>query len=293
MSTFSKRIKDATKILLGKNVGNKVQSHIYELSYYEKDVLSNKEILVTGGTGAIGSAICFDLASKGATVGMCGRNEKKLRTAINTIIDYNPDLQNRIIPIILDVTDEKSIMSAFAEWTSQGHELHALINNAGGQPGRVGTGATNLWEKEIDQIDLIMTTNLRGVMLCSVEAAKIMIVQKYGTIINMGSVHGVGGMKGMTDYATSKAGVIGFTRSLALELGTHGVRCNCVSPGLVNQTPFDGGSPELRSKRNVLGRNGYTQEVASVVSYLINDTYITGQNIVVDGGRSLGLFGDN
>ena len=80
---------------------------------------------------------------------------------------------------------------------------------------------------------------------------------------------------------------------MPLELGEYGVRCNCVSPGLVNQTPFDGGSPELKSSRNVLGRNGYTQEVAQVVSYLINDSYITGQNIIVDGGRSLGLYGDS
>ena len=293
MSSFTKRIKDSIKILMGKQVGPPIQRHIYKLNTEESKIFLDKHVIVTGGTGAIGSAICFDLAAKGATVGVCGRSVEKIGSTINAMTSENPDLKERLIPLVMDVTEDSSISKAFQEWANKGYSLDAFVNNAGGQPGRVGTGAELLWEKEISQVDLVVKTNLRGLMVCSIEAAKIMTEQRYGTIINIGSVHGVGGMKGMTDYATAKAGVIGFTRSFALELGKYGVRCNCVSPGLVNQTAFDGGSPELKSSRNVLGRNGYTQEVAQVVSYLISDSYITGQNIIVDGGRSLGLYGDS
>ena len=293
MSSVARRIKNSVKILIGKQIGSPVQKHIYKINALESELFIDKYVMVTGGTGAIGSAICFDLAAKGATVGVCGRNEEKIMATINMIVSENPALKERLIPILMDVTNESSILKAFQEWKDKGYNLDAFVNNAGGQPGRVGIGARKLWEKELGQIDLMLTTNLRGLMVCSIEAAKIMTEQRYGTIINIGSVHGVGGMKGMTDYATAKAGVIGFTRSFALELGEYGVRCNCVSPGLVNQTPFDGGSPELKSSRNVLGRNGYTREVAQVVSYLISDSYITGQNIIVDGGRSLGLYGDS
>ena len=96
----------------------------------------------------------------------------------------------------------------------------------------------------------------------------------------------------MCDYAAAKAGVIGLTKSLAIELGKLNVRVNCISPGFINQVPFDEGSLERSTNKNVLGRHGTTRKVADMVCYLIYDDYMTGQNIVIDGGRSLGLFGD-
>lgn len=129
-------------------------------------------------------------------------------------------------------------------------------------------------------------------MLCSRIAAKYMVQQKEGNIINMASVIGMGGKAGMCDYAAAKAGIIGFTKSLALELGKFHVRVNCISPGFINQVPFDEGSPEINTTKNVLGRHGTTREIADMVCYLVYDKYITGQNIAIDGGRSIGLFGD-
>ena len=102
----------------------------------------------------------------------------------------------------------------------------------------------------------------------------------------------MGGKGKFSDYAATKAGIIGFTKSLALELADNHIRVNCISPGFVNQTPFDLGSQERHTNKTALKRAGYTKEIADAVSFLMGDEYITGQNIVVDGGRSLGLYGD-
>lgn len=98
----------------------------------------------------------------------------------------------------------------------------------------------------------------------------------------------------MTDYSSAKAGIIGFTKSLALELGTYNIRVNCISPGMVNQTLFDMGKPIQKTNTNCLGRFGYTDEVANLVAFIVSDRakFITGHNFVIDGGRSLGLMGD-
>lgn len=111
----------------------------------------------------------------------------------------------------------------------------------------------------------------------------------------MSSVVGLQGKNGMTDYAASKSGIIGFTRSLAVELGKRGITVNCVSPGWVNQAIFDRGQKPSQGNVNCLGHSGKTDEVAALVAFLASDEagYITGQNIVIDGGRSLGLWGDN
>ena len=293
MDSLTRRMKNAAKIMVGKEVGKTVKTHVYELQASETEEFLGQNVIVTGGTGAIGSAICFEFASRGATVAVCGRNSEKIDATISSMTQNNPQLAERLLPLVMDVTDENSISAAFDKWKESGRKLDIFVNNAGGQPGRVGERTSYIWEKETDQIDLLLSTNLRGTILCCCKASAIMTEQKDGLIINIGSVIGMGGKSGMSDYAASKAGVIGFTRSLALELGPFGVRCNCISPGLVNQTPFDGGSPEVKTKRNVLGRNGYTREVAETAVFVAQNKYITGQNITIDGGRSLGLFGDS
>lgn len=119
-----------------------------------------------------------------------------------------------------------------------------------------------------------------------------MIKQQNGLIINLSSVIGIGVKSWMCNYAASKSGIIGFTKSLALEYGKNNIRINSICPGLINQFPFDSGSEIKPSKKNVLGRTGYTEEIAKGVCFLMEDEFITGQNIIIDGGRSLGLYGD-
>ena len=128
-------------------------------------------------------------------------------------------------------------------------------------------------------------------MLCARVASSIMVKQGYGKIINMSSVMGMNGKENWSEYSASKAGILGLTKSLALELGEHNITVNAVSPGMVQQIPFDRAIPKKHSHTNPLHRFGYTDEVASLVAFLCSDeaNYITGQNFVIDGGRSIGL----
>lgn len=287
-----KRIKNSVKCLMGKEINNAPQRHIYSINYEDKKRFEGISVLVTGGTGAIGSAICYELAACGAKVGMCGRNEQKIYEMIDSIKEESPSVANNLIPVVLDVNNDEQIQEAIKGFVESQGKIDVLVNNAGGQPGRVGNYVSYFHKQDISQIDLVLDTNLRGSMMCSRVAAKYMVEQNYGNIINMSSVIGMGGKAGMSDYAAAKAGIIGFTKSLALELGKFNIRVNCISPGFVNQVPMDGGSPTRKTSKNILHRHGYTKEVSDLVCYLIHDKYITGQNYPVDGGRSVGLYGD-
>lgn len=288
---FLSRLKKAIKVLLGRDQ-NVASVHPYKIYVDDQERFKGVSVLVTGGTGAIGTAICYELAACGATVGMCGRNEEKVLDTIEWIKRDSITVAENIVPIVLDVNNDAQIEKAIKEFVSKVGNIDVLVNNAGGQPGRLSEFVSHLYEQDISQIDLMLDTNLRGTILCSRIAAKYMVEQNSGNIINMASVIGIGGKAGMSDYAASKAGIIGFTKSLALELGKYNIRVNCISPGFINQTPFDEGSPVKSTTKNVLGRHGYTKEIADMVCYLVYDKYITGQNIIIDGGRSLGLYGD-
>ena len=110
----------------------------------------------------------------------------------------------------------------------------------------------------------------------------------------MSSIVGINGKKNFSDYAAAKAGIIGYTKSLALELGEYGITVNCVAPGGIIQVPFDAGVPEIKVETSSIGRLGYTDEVANLVEFIASPKadYITGQIFIIDGGRSLGLMGD-
>lgn len=249
-------------------------------------------ILVTGATGAIGTAICKCLVKEGAVVGVCGRSMEKVITVICELQTVTGVDEGRLIPIIIDVTDEKSIETGIKDFVSKVGGIDVLINNAGG--GARGQSKP-IFEQSIEVIDQIINANLRGTILCSRIAAQEMVKQKHGKIINMSSVVGIQGKAIMADYAASKAAVLGFTKSIAIELGQYGITVNAISPGMVNQAIFDDLLPVKATNSNVLKRFGYTSEVANLVSFIIGSEadYITGHNFVIDGGRSLGLMGDN
>lgn len=265
----------------------------YVVNLLEQKDIEGKVVLVTGGTGAIGSAVCQRLFADGAVVGICGRNKEKLSTTIAHIEKNVSNIANtgKLIPVELDVTNTEQIEIAIDKFVHDAGKIDVLINNAGGS----ARGESKpLHLQTVSVIDQILDLNLRGSILCARKAAQIMVEQRSGKIINMTSVVGMNGKKNMTDYATSKAAIIGFTKSLALELGEYGITVNCVAPGMVNQIPFDAGIPIKQTTTNCLGRFGYTDEVANIITFIISSKadYITGQNFVVDGGRSLGLMGD-
>lgn len=282
-SFFRKRIK--RWILSQFKIDYKNQCE-YTLNYIHKGRAHDKVILVTGGTGAIGSAICYRMAIEGAIIGICGRSIEKINQIIDVIEKSYPEA--RLQPILLDVTDADNIEQAISDFVKRNAKIDVLVNNAGGGS---RDSAKLLSEQDLKIIDRILDTNLRGSILCSRVASRYMIQQRAGKIINMSSVMGMNGKEKWTEYCSSKSGILGMTKALALELGEYNITVNSISPGMVQQTPFDKSVPIHHTHTNALKRFGYTDEVASLVAYMISDeaNYITGQNLVVDGGRSIGL----
>ena len=282
-TTVKKRIR---KILADQL---KVQSepYSYKLDFSCKERLKNKTIMITGANGGIGSAISLRLAAEGAIVGVSGRNMEKISSVCTEIRSIYPEAN--LVPIQLDVLNEADIETQLQSFAKEYGHIDIFINNAGGG----GRGdAKPLREQSVDIIDRILNTNLRGAMLCARVASKLMVEQKSGgKIISMSSVMGMNGHANWSEYAASKAGIIGMTKSLALELGEYNIKVNCISPGYVYQTPFDRFLINRPTNGTALKRRGYTDEVASLVAFLCSDEadYITGHNFVIDGGRTLGL----
>lgn len=262
----------------------------YHIICEDRKRLEGMRVLVTGATGAIGSALAHRLLLEGATVGVCGRSLDKIHVMCEGFAceGLSPE---RIIPLIVDVTDDDSIKQGVMSFISACGGIDALVNNAGGSARGMQRPFA---EQDFSIIDNIIRVNLRGAMLCTHEVAPKLIKQgSGGRIINMSSVMGIAGAANMCDYAAAKAGIIGFTKSLAIELGSYGITVNCVAPGMVSQHPGEYTRVQRPTDGNRLGRYGTPDEVARLIVYLLSPDadYITGQNVVIDGGRTLGLTG--
>lgn len=290
--TFCKKIIPASfKEKIKKTVGSSATVPVdYHIFAEDRKKLEGMRVLVTGATGAIGSALTHRLLLEGATVGVCGRNFDKIRTMNDRFIREGLSADH-IIPLIIDVTDDGSIRKGVASFVAACGGVDALVNNAGGSARGLQKPFS---EQDFDIIDKIVRVNLRGTMLCTHEIVPHLIEQGTGgRILNMSSVMGMSGAANMCDYAASKAGIIGFTKSLAVELGSYGITVNCVSPGMVSQYPGEYTRVLRSTTGNRLGRFGTPDEVARLITYLLSPDadYITGQNLVIDGGRTLGLTG--
>lgn len=242
----------------------------------------DKIVVVTGGCRGIGKAIVEKFASESAFVFALDY----VIPAENEQFIENEEIRNRVKTIQTDVTSEESVKTAFETITSEKGKIDVLVNNAG------ITRDNLLMRMTTEQWDAVINTNLKGVFLCSKYALKSMMSQRSGTIINIGSIVGTIGNAGQSNYSASKAGVIGFTKSLAKEVGSRGIRVNCIAPGFVITAMTEQLTEEQKTEflKNIpLKRAATPETIANVVAFFASDDadYITGQVLHVDGGLAM------
>lgn len=244
-------------------------------------ILKDKVAVVTGGSRGIGRAICLSLGRHGATVVACARNTDALQEL--SAAASQQELPGRVEARALDVTNRQQIDPMIEGVGETFGRLDILVNNAG-----ITRDGLSL-NMDDDQFDDVLTTNLRAAFWLCRAASRLMVRQRWGRIINIGSVSGVMGNAGQVNYAAAKAGLIGMTKSFAKELAKRKVTCNVVAPGFI-ATEMTAKLPEklLEGAKQLipLGRIGEAEEVAEVVAFLAGPggSYITGQVLLVDGG---------
>jgi 3-oxoacyl-[acyl-carrier protein] reductase len=247
-------------------------------------VLANQIAIVTGGARGIGQAISLLLAEQGATVIAADMNVEGLTATADQA--KAKSLAGKIVPKQLNVTDGAAIDVFIDEIMKQYGKIDILVNNAG------ITRDGLLMNMEDEQFDLVIDVNLRSVFRLTRAVSRYMVRARYGRIVNMASVSGMMGNPGQANYAASKAGVIGFTKTVAKELGKRGITANAVAPGFID-TPMTQVLPE-KLKEAVkqivpLQRFGTPADVAAAVAFLSSPAsgYITGQVLPVDGGLNM------
>jgi 3-oxoacyl-[acyl-carrier protein] reductase len=241
--------------------------------------LQDKVAFVTGGSRGIGRAIVLTLAEAGATVVAVARNEEKL----NEVAQAANGLKGKVVPIVVDIADSKQLTAAIEETAEKFGRLDILVNNAG------ITRDALLIGMDEEQFDEVINTNLRSAFVAMKAAAKLMIRQRAGKIVNITSISGVMGNPGQANYAAAKAGLIGLTKSAAKEMARRGINVNAIAPGFI-ATDMTNVLPD-KLKETVtplipMQRFGKPEEIASVVLFLSSEasSYITGQVFIVDGG---------
>ncbi len=245
--------------------------------------LASKVAIVTGGAGYIGSTIAKRLAADGAITVVCDISAELAAEVADTIVAEG----GSATAIETDVTDIGSIEAMVAETIEQHGRIDILVNVAGGS---ARERASTVHGSSEDVIKQVLDINLRGVIFCCRAVIGQMIEQGAGKIVNVASIVALQGSAGHADYAAAKAGVIAFSKTLAMEVAPHNINVNCVSPGLV---PRPGTGVEHIPRTNYLGRVATPASVSSVIGFLVSGEadFVVGQNYVVDGGRSLGLKG--
>ena len=240
----------------------------------------NQNAIVTGAGRGIGHAIAVRLASEGARVACVSRSDENAKRTADELNSLRADSAKHYA---VDVADHAAVQKIGAQILEDFTKIDILVNNAG------VTRDGLAMRMSIEDWDTVINTNLRGAFNFTQAIIRAMIKQRSGRIINITSVIGLIGNAGQTNYAASKAGLIGFTKSLARELASRNITVNAVAPGFITTDMTAGLSDEIKKtiqSQIPLGKTGAPEDVASTVAFLASAeaNYITGQVVCVDGG---------
>jgi 3-oxoacyl-[acyl-carrier protein] reductase len=243
--------------------------------------LSGQVALVTGASQGLGQAMAIRLGAAGAKVVCVARNAEKLAGTVATITDAG----GTAIAVPCDVADSDAVQKVIDDVIEKWERLDILVNNAG------ITRDTLIPRMGDDDWDDVMRTNLRGPFLMTRTATRHMMSQRYGRIINISSVSGLMGNPGQSNYSASKAGLIGFTRTVAKELAKRKITANAICPGFIESemSAAVGEAIIAEAKKRIPARRlGTPEEVADLVLFLASPAaaYITGQVLTIDGGMT-------
>jgi 3-oxoacyl-[acyl-carrier protein] reductase len=239
---------------------------------------AGKKILVTGSSRGIGAGIAKRLAQEGATVAVTYAGNAQSAEAVRASLPGEGHLL-----LQLNIADEASVEAAFTQITQKWGGLDGLVNNAG------VTKDGLLLRMKTEDFQSVIDTNLKGTFLCTRAAVKMMLKARTGSIVNITSVIGEMGNAGQANYAASKAGVVGFTKSIAQEVASRSIRVNCVAPGFIVTDMTDAMNDKAKEailSKVPLNTLGDTDDVANATAFLLSSEskYITGHVLSVNGG---------
>jgi 3-oxoacyl-[acyl-carrier protein] reductase len=247
-------------------------------------MFTNKIVLVTGSGNGIGRAIALAFAKEGATLVVADIDVKSAEKTKKEI----DILGSKVMSIQVDVTKKAQVTQMFAEIQKQFGRLDVLINNVGGNIRRPMVEFTE------QEWDFLIDTNLKSMFLCAQEAGKMMIRQKSGAVVNISSVHGLGGISKRIGYSSAKSAVNSFTQTLACEWALDGIRVNAIAPGyILTESLKQAFEDQILSQDDMVRRTpqarlGRPEDIADAAVFLCSDraSFITGSLLYVDGGYS-------